>query len=98
MNCFWPAMDPPAHSIGAFSILENRLVDDDDDSTLFSIVHPQALELQLQSPLNRDLGKVSGWCDDWGMQMNEINTATMIVYWSCTMHPSNTHYVLVELC
>ena len=37
--------------------------------------------------LIHDLGRVSGWCDLWGMKLNASKTNTMIVSRSCTMHP-----------
>ena len=36
-----------------------------------------------------DLGRVSGWCDLWGMKLNVSKTKTMIVSRSCTMHPQS---------
>ena len=37
--------------------------------------------------LIRDLGRVSEWCDLWGMKLNVSKTKTMIVSRSRTMHP-----------
>ena len=34
-----------------------------------------------------DLGRVSEWCDLWGMKLNQTKTKTMIVTRSRTMHP-----------
>ena len=34
-----------------------------------------------------DIGRVSEWCDAWGMKLNASNTKTMIVSRSHTMHP-----------
>ena len=39
--------------------------------------------------LIRDLGRVSEWCDLWGMKLNATKTKTMIVSRSCTMHPQS---------
>ena len=39
--------------------------------------------------LSRDLGKVSEWCDLWGMKLNASQTRTMIVSRSCTIHPQS---------
>ena len=36
-----------------------------------------------------DFGSVSEWCDLWGMKLNASKTKTMIVSWSCTMHPQS---------
>ena len=37
--------------------------------------------------LNRDLVRVSAWCDFWDMKLNASKTKTMIVSRSRTMHP-----------
>ena len=39
--------------------------------------------------LNRDLVRVSAWCDLWGMKLNASKTKTMIVCRSRTMHPQS---------
>ena len=39
--------------------------------------------------LIRDLGRVSEWCDLWGMKLNASKTKTMIVSRSLTMHPQS---------
>ena len=36
--------------------------------------------------LIHDLGRVSEWCDLWGMKLHVSKTKTMIVSRSCTMH------------
>ena len=40
--------------------------------------------------LNRDLNRVSMWCDMWGMKLNASKTKTMIDSRSCTIHPQST--------
>ena len=37
--------------------------------------------------MNRDLNKVSVWCNLWGMKLNVSKNKTMIVSRSCTVHP-----------
>ena len=39
--------------------------------------------------LNRDLSRVSEWCNLWEMKLNESTTKTMIVSRSHTMHPQS---------
>ena len=39
--------------------------------------------------LNRDLGKVSEWCDLWGIKLNARKTKTIIVFRLRTMHPQS---------
>ena len=37
----------------------------------------------------RDLGRVSEWCDLWGMKLNSSKTKTIIVSRSRTIHPKS---------
>ena len=53
---------PPVH-LGAFSILENKRIGDADDSTLLSVVPSPGVRVIVAESLNRDLRKVSEWCD-----------------------------------
>ena len=39
--------------------------------------------------LIRDLGRVSEWCDLWGMKLNASKNKTLIVLRSRTMHPQS---------
>ena len=50
--------------------------------------HPQAIVTVAES-LIRDLGRVSEWCDLWGMKLNASKTKTMIVSRSRTIHPQS---------
>ena len=70
-----------------FSILENKLIGYADDSTLMAVVPSPGIRVAVAESLIRDLGRVSQWCDLWGMKVNASNTKTMIVLRSCTMHP-----------
>ena len=50
--------------------------------------HPQALELhEVAESLILDLGRVSEWCDLWGMKLNGSKTKIMVVSTSRTIHP-----------
>ena len=40
--------------------------------------------------MNRDLNRVSVWCNLWGMKLNASKTKTMIVSRSCTVYPQLT--------
>ena len=53
-----------------FSILENRLIRYADDSTLTAVVPSPGVRDAVAESLFRDLGKVSEWCDLWGMKLN----------------------------
>ena len=58
----------------------------DDDSTLMAVVPSSGVRVTVAESLIRDLGRVSEWCDLWGMKLNESKTKTMIVSRSRTMH------------
>ena len=70
-----------------FSILENKLLSYADDSTLMAVVPSPGVRVAVDESLIRDLGRVSEWCDLWGMKLNASKTKTMVVLRSCTMHP-----------
>ena len=70
-----------------FSILENRLIDYADDSTLMAVVTSPGVRVIVAESLIRDLGRVSEWCDLRRMKLNVIKTKTMIVSSLFTTHP-----------
>ena len=70
-----------------FSILESKLIGYADDSTLMAVVPSPGVRVAVAESLIRDLGRVSEWCDLWGMKLNASKTKTMIVSRSHTMHP-----------
>ena len=72
-----------------FSILENKLIGYADDSTLKSVVPSPAVRVAVTESLIRDLGRVSEWCDLWGMKLNASKTKNMIVSRSRTMRPQS---------
>ena len=72
-----------------FSILENKLIGFADDSTLMAVVSSPGVRVAVAESLIRDLGRVSEWCDLWGMKLNASKTKTMIVSRSHTMHPQS---------
>ena len=76
-----------------FSFLENKLISYADDSTWMAVVRSPGVRVAAAESLNRDLGRVSEWCNLWGMQLNASKTKTMIVSRSHTMHPSHPHYL-----
>ena len=55
------------------SILENTLIGYDDDSTLMAVVPSPSVRVAVAESLIRDLGRVSEWCDLWGMKLNAIS-------------------------
>ena len=56
------------------------------DSTLMAVVQSPGVRVAVAESLFRDLGRVSEWCDLWGMKLNASKTKTMIVSRSRTMH------------
>ena len=56
-----------------FSILESKLIGYADDSTLMAVVPSPGFRVTVAEFLIRDLGRVSAWCDLWGMKLNARN-------------------------
>ena len=71
-----------------FSILENKLIGYADDSTLKAVVPSPGIRVVAEY-LIRDFGRVSEWCDLWGMKLNASKTKTMILTRSRTMDPQS---------
>ena len=61
------------YSSEIFSILENKLIGYADDSTLMAIVPSPGVRVEVAESLIRDLGRVSEWCDIYGMKLNASN-------------------------
>ena len=72
-----------------FSILENKLMGYAVDSTLMAIVPSPGVRVAVAESLIRDLGRVSEWCNLWGIKLNASKTKTMIVSRSRTIHPQS---------
>ena len=54
-----------------------------------AVVPSPGVRVAVAESLIRDLGRVSEWCDLWGMKLNASKTKTMIVSRSRTMHPKS---------
>ena len=52
-----------------------------------AVVLSPGVRVTVEESLIRDLGRVSEWCNLWGMKLNASKTKTMIVFKSRTMHP-----------
>ena len=63
------------------------VVENKHDSTLVAVVPSPGERVAVLESLNRDLNRVSVWCNLWGMKLNASKTKTMIVSRSCTVHP-----------
>ena len=72
-----------------FFILKIELISYADNSTVKVIVPSPGVRVTVAESLIRDLGKVSKWCDLWGMKLNASMTMTIIVSMSRTMHPQS---------
>ena len=81
-------MPPPQffllYTAELFSIVENKLYGFADDSTLVAVVPSPGERVAVSESMNRDLNRVSVWCAQWGMKLNE--SKTIIVFRSCTVH------------
>ena len=62
-----------------FSIVENKLCGYADDSTLVAVVPSPGERVAVSESMNRDLNRVSLWCNMCGMKLNASKTKTMIV-------------------
>ena len=54
-----------------------------------AVVPSPGVRVAVAESLIRDIGKVSDWCDPWGMKLNASKTKTTIVSRSRTMHPQS---------
>ena len=77
-----------------FSTVENELYGYADDSTLVAVVPSSRERLAVSDSMNRDLNRVSVWCNLWGMKLNASKTRTMIVSRLHTVHPQLTPLTL----
>ena len=75
-----------------FSIVENQLYGYADDSTLVAFVPSPGERVAVSESMNRDLNRVSVWCNLWGIKLNA--SKTMIVSRSRTVHPLLTPLTL----
>ena len=77
------------YTLELFYILENKLIGYAHDSTLMAVVPSPGVRVAEAKSLIRDLGRVSEWCDLWGMKLNASKTKTMIVSRSRIMYPQS---------
>ena len=71
------------------NILKNRPIGYAEDSILMAVVPSPFVRVTVAKTLIRDLGRVSEWCDFWGIKLNASKAKTMIVSRSLTMHPQS---------
>ena len=77
-----------------FSIVENELYGYADDSTLVAVVPSPGERVAVSESMNRNLNRISVWCNLWVMKLNASQTKTMIVSRSRTVHPQLTKLTL----
>ena len=56
---------------------------------MMAVVPSPGVRATVAESMIRDLGRVSEWCDLWGMKLNAIKTKTMIISRSRTMYPQS---------
>ena len=74
--------------------MENKLYGYADNSTLLAIVLSSGEWVAVSESMNRDINRVSVWCNLWGMKLNASKTKTMILSRSRTVHPRLTPLTL----
>ena len=62
--------------------------------TLVAVVPSPGVRVAVAKSLNRDLGRVSEWCNLWGMKLSASMTKNMIVFRSRTMHPQSPPLII----
>ena len=77
-----------------FSILENKLIGYADDSNSMDVVPFPGVRVAVAESLISDRGRVSEWCDLWGMKLNASKIKTMIVSRPRTMHPHSPPFTI----
>ena len=60
-----------------------------------AVVPSLGVRVAVAESLIRDLGRVSEWCDLWGMKLNASKTKTMLVWRSRTMHPQSPPLTII---
>ena len=77
-----------------FSIVENKLYGYADDSTLVAVASSPGERVAVSESMNRDLNRVSVWCNLWRMKLKASKTKTMIASRSRTIHRQLTPLIL----
>ena len=85
------------YTSGLFSILENKLIGYADDSKLMAVVPFPGVRVTVAKSMIRDRGRVSEWCDLWGLKLNASKTKTTIVSRPRTMKKKKKKKSLFKL-
>jgi hypothetical protein len=70
-----------------FRELENELFCYADDSTLMRIINSPIQRPSACDSLNRDLSRISEWCESWGMKINPEKSKSLLISRSRTALP-----------
>ena len=89
---FWAPLLFLLYTAELFSVVENKLYGYADDSTLVAVVPSPGERVAVSESMNRDLNRVSVWCNLCGMKLNASKTKT--VSRSRTVHPRLTPLTL----
>ena len=65
-----------------------------DDATLLARISSPNMRSNVTESLNKDLSKISTWCNLWGMRLNLSKTQSMIVSRSRTVFPPHPDLVV----
>ena len=82
-----------------FSEVENKLYGYADDSTLVAVVPPPGERVAVSESMNRDLNRVSVWCNLWGMKLNASKTKTkslQVTHSSSSVNPIDSRWNCVK--
>ena len=74
--------------------LENMLVSYADDATVLAHIPSPNMRSDVTESRNRDLSKISTWCNSWGMRLHPNKTRSMIVSRSRTVFPPHPDLVV----
>merc|ERR1711905_100256 len=77
-----------------FEVVENRLVNYADDSTLYATIKRSSSRQSVAESLNKDLTRISDWCKQLMMKLNPTKTKTLIFGRSRTLTPAHSDLVL----
>ena len=77
-----------------FKLVENRLYDYADDSTLLAVVRKPANGPAVAASNNRDLARIPEWCNHWCIILNNNKSKAFVVSRSSIVSPFHGDLVL----
>ena len=76
-----------------FELVENRLFDYADNSTLLAVIRKSADRPAVAASIHRDLAGILEWCNHWCMILNPYKTKALVVSSSRTVSPPHGDFV-----